>query len=897
MSRPPASAVTRYGYAVILVALAVAGRLALDPVLGDRFPFATLFFAILIVAGHVGFGPALLATVLGALASARFLLPPRGRFVVERAENQAGMVLFVTISLGIALLGGALRAARRRAEERAAEALGKEERFRVTLASIGDAVIATDDRGRVILMNPVAERLTGWSQAEAAGRPLGGIFRIVNEKTREPVEDPTSRALREGVVVGLANHSVLLGKDGVERPIDDSAAPIRDDGGRVRGAVLVFRDVAGRRRDEEEIRRLNRQLQERVGELETLLDILPVGVWQGDPACERIIGNRMAYEMLGLPQGLNASVTALEVRAGRSPGFRCVLDGREVPPEELPMQRAARTGQSVLNYEHDVVFDDGRVKSLYCNVAPVVGGDGRVRSVIGAYADITDRKRAEADARKAQEIFKLVHGIGRIGHWEWNSLTDENKWSPEIQALYGLEPGTFEGTYDAWAKLIHPDDLPRAAEEVRRALETGRYFTEFRVIWPDGSVHWLEARAHVFKDGHDKPVRIMGVNMDITERKRIEDALKEADRRKDEFLATLAHELRNPLAPIRSAVEVFKAKGPPDPDLTWSRDVIDRQVGQMARLLDDLLDVSRITRDKLELRKRRVRLAEVVEAAVETSRPIIDGGGHELAVTLPPEPVHLDADPVRLAQVFANLLNNAAKYTDGGGRIRLAAEVVGHEVAVSVKDSGIGIAPEVLPHLFEIFSQAAPALERSQGGLGIGLSLTKGLVELHGGSIGARSDGPGRGSEFIVRLPVAAAPAVGEPHTPEVDGRCRAGSRIVVADDNRDAADSLAMLLRIAGNEVRTAYDGRRAVEEAEAFRPDVALLDIGMPGLNGYEAARRIRGQSWGREMMLVALTGWGQEEDKRRAADAGFNAHLVKPVDPAALERLLGTVVPRRG
>jgi signal transduction histidine kinase len=372
--------------------------------------------------------------------------------------------------------------------------------------------------------------------------------------------------------------------------------------------------------------------------------------------------------------------------------------------------------------------------------------------------------------------------------------------------------------------------------------------------------------------------------------------LAQADRRKDVFLATLAHELRNPLAPIRNAVEVLKAKGPDDPDLIWSRDVIDRQVGQMARLLDDLLDVSRITRNKLELRKQRVTLASVVETAVETSRPIIDGGGHELTVSLSSEPVYLDADPVRLAQVFANLLNNAAKYTDGGGHVRVAAERIGHEVVVSVKDDGIGIAPEVLPRLFEMFSQATPALERSQGGLGIGLSLVKGLVEMHGGSVEARSDGHGQGSQFIVRLPVAVAP---QPYDhPPGDGEkgvAPVPCRVLVADDNRDAADSLAMMLKLAGNEVRTAYDGEQAVEQAEAFRPDLVLLDIGMPKLNGYEAARRIREQPSGHAMILVALTGWGQEEDKRRADEAGFHHHLVKPVDLAALARRLGTIAPQ--
>jgi signal transduction histidine kinase len=380
-------------------------------------------------------------------------------------------------------------------------------------------------------------------------------------------------------------------------------------------------------------------------------------------------------------------------------------------------------------------------------------------------------------------------------------------------------------------------------------------------------------------------------------RVRLVRQLREADRRKDEFLATLAHELRNPLAPIRTAVQVLRAKGPAEPDLMWGRDVIDRQVQQMARLLDDLLDISRVTRGRLELRKQRVTLAEVVASAVETSRPPVEAGGHELTVTLPAEPVYLEADPIRLAQVFLNLLNNAAKYTEKGGRIRLTAQREGQEVVVSVTDTGIGIAPQHLPHLFDMFSQVTSALERSQGGLGIGLSLVKGLVEMHGGSITARSDGPGKGSEFIVRLPVAISPQVPDQRPAvEPEKLCPAGCRIVVADDNRDAAKSLAMLLRIMGHEVHTAGDGEEALALAAKFRPDVALLDIGMPKRDGYETARSIRQEPWGGAMTLIALTGWGQEEDRRQALEAGFDAHMVKPVDPDMLEKLLGSVTLRK-
>ena len=380
---------------------------------------------------------------------------------------------------------------------------------------------------------------------------------------------------------------------------------------------------------------------------------------------------------------------------------------------------------------------------------------------------------------------------------------------------------------------------------------------------------------------------------DLIERNRAEQALHEADRKKDDFLATLAHELRNPLAPIRNAVQVLKANGTLHPELKWAQDVIDRQVLVMARLLEDLLDVSRIARNKLELRKEPVELAALVEAALETSRPTIDAARHQVTVTLPPEPVHIEADPVRLAQVFANLLNNAAKYTEENGHIWLSAAQQGTEVMVSVKDSGIGIASEMLPQIFEIFAQASPALERSQGGLGIGLSLVRGLVELHGGAIEAFSDGPGKGSEFIVRLPIIRPLQNCEPvGTEDIRQKQVKSVCILVVDDNRDSADTLAKLLTVMGNEVSTAYDGEQAIDATEKLRPDMVLLDIGMPKLDGYEVCRRIREKPWGQRVFLVALTGWAQVEDRRRTEEAGFNYHFVKPVDPTALSTLFASL-----
>ena len=374
------------------------------------------------------------------------------------------------------------------------------------------------------------------------------------------------------------------------------------------------------------------------------------------------------------------------------------------------------------------------------------------------------------------------------------------------------------------------------------------------------------------------------------ENARLLSALKESDRRKDEFLAILAHELRNPLAPIRNAVQIYRAKGLSVPELQWATDVIDRQIHQMTRLVDDLLDVSRITKGKIELRKQRVELAAVVNSAVEASRPLIEKWGHGLTVTIPPQPIQIDVDPTRMAQVLSNLLNNAAKYMDQGGRILVIAERQSGHVLIRVKDIGIGIPTETLPRIFDMFMQVDRSLERSEGGLGIGLTLVQRLVEMHGGTVEARSDGPGKGSEFVVRLAVAEVKDQGPQGAAcEHEKGAAPGRRILVVDDNRDVADSLGMLLRMMGNEVHTAHDGLEAVGAAAAFQPDVVLLDLGLPKLNGYEAARRIREQDGGTDMVLVAVTGWGQEEDRRRSKEAGFDHHMTKPVEFAALQELL--------
>ena len=391
---------------------------------------------------------------------------------------------------------------------------------------------------------------------------------------------------------------------------------------------------------------------------------------------------------------------------------------------------------------------------------------------------------------------------------------------------------------------------------------------------------------------------------EISERVRIEQRLKEADRHKDEFLAMLAHELRNPLAPIHNAVQIMHRKTLDDPQLVWTRDVIERQLGSLTRLVDDLLDVSRITRGKINVSREPLELRHVIAGAVETVQPLIAEKHHQLELDVPDDAVRLDGDLTRLTQVVGNILANAVKYTDSGGRIALAARTEGAWVEIRVRDTGIGIPPDQLPRIFDLFTQAERSEERARGGLGIGLALVRRLVELHGGTVVARSEGPGRGSEFSVRLPrhaetkrpvpVPAAPRV----THAANGAAAAAGRrrILIVDDNRDALESLAALMEMAGHAVETASDGELALAVAPGFRPEVVLLDLGLPKLDGYEVARRIRATPWGQEVVLVALTGWGQDADRQRTRETGFNSHLVKPLEIGVLTEFIRRLPPPR-
>ncbi|WP_406693409.1 ATP-binding protein [Singulisphaera sp. Ch08] len=587
-----------YRYGVALLLILIGGLVVNIPIVreGMGTPAIVAIFLILLSALYGGLGPGLLTTGLIALTS---LGAPLTSWRAVR------LALFVTGGVSISLLAEALHAARRRAEE-------SRQALSAVLTSIGDAVIATDKLGRVTFANPVASTLTGWSPEETVGQPLGEIFRITHEETRRPIASSVAKVLRDGVVVGLANHTLLIARDGTERPIHDSAAPIRDAGGEILGAVLVFRDD--------------------------------------------------------------------------------------------------------------------------------------------------------------------------------------------------------------------------------------------------------------------------------TERRDHERQMLEASRRKDEFLAMLAHELRNPMGSIKAAVAMLET---PEAGrhLPWVRGVLNRQIGQLTRLLDDLLDVARITRGQIVLQTEPVDADLAIRQAIESARPLTEARGHRVDTQITPEPKRIEADRVRLEQVLVNLLGNAAKYTPTGGRIKVSSAREGADVVIRVEDNGIGIPPEMLPKIFDLFTQGERSLARTEGGLGVGLTIVKSLVERHGGAVTVQSQGLGQGSTFTVRFPaleVELPPADTPLAFPaKVDATHRKGTRILIVDDNKDLAQSLARLLRHVGHEVKMAYDGPEGIETARVYAPDVLLLDIGLPCLDGYEVARRLRREENSKRALIIAISGYGQEEDQRLSREAGIDHYLVKPVD----------------
>jgi PAS domain S-box-containing protein len=620
----------------------------------------------------------------------------------------------------------------------------------------------------------------------------------------------------------------------------------------------------------------------------------------------------------------------------------------DLQQEERQILEKLKRGERIDHFETLRVTKDGRRIPVSLTVSPVRNSRGEIVGASKIARDISERRRIEQVLREGRMLLSAeADALAKLNEWSsrlWRSQTLSEGLEEMLGAvmeLLGADKGNIQlrgevsGVYVIAAHRGFQQDFLEFFREISvegdsacgRALRTGQ-----RVIIEDVEADQTykalrdvaraaDYRAVVstplvgsagtplgilsthFRSAHrptDQELRRLDLYTrqasDFIQRCKMEDdlkqsetALREADRRKDEFLALLAHELRNPLAPIRYALATTKKSGRTLEQQKRAEEIIERQVTHMSHLLDDLLDVSRITHGTLELKRSPTELTSVLGAAIEAARPILDAKHHTFSLDLPNYAVRLEADPVRLAQVFSNIVINAAKYTDAGGRIQVRASQEGNEVVVAVRDNGIGISADMMPRLFTLFSQAHSAIGRSEGGLGVGLALVRGLITLHGGRVEVRSDGVNQGSEFIVWLPVGAPAAAESEVQGGVDRQPGGQLRVVVADDNQDAAESCATMLELSGHDVKTAYNGQQAFEIAETFRPHAVLLDIGLPDVNGYELAQKVRAAPWGRSMVLIAVTGWGQEEDRRRAFQAGFDHHLTKPIAPEAVENLL--------
>lgn len=803
------------------------------------------------------------------------------RLLAERTEKAesayyagviGGIITTAVAIAGVLSVVFVSRKSWRRQVDLARETADQRERLHTTLASIGDAVIATDSAGRITLMNAIAEELTGWTLAEAEGHALEEVFRIVNEITRETVESPVVRALREGVIVGLANHTSLIGRDGRETPIDDSAAPIRNAHGEVVGSVLVFRDVTVRRESE-------RTLTESERRLRLALDAGQMGTWEWDLKTNEVSWSPGLESIHGLTPG---------TFPGNFEAFETDMHPDDRAHVFESISRARQTGEEH-HVEYRIVLPDGRIRWVEGRGKLFTDEESGHHRMIGVCTDITARKRnEEVLQRNARTFFDLVanspFGIYMIDS-EFR-LIQVGKGAQKVFA--GIDPLIGRDFAEVLRIIWQEPFASEAIERFRHTLETGEPYHAPNTTERRGNLDAVESydwkiERITLPDGQ---FGVVCHFYDATALREAEEALRQADRSKDEFLATLAHELRNPLAPIRSTLELLR-KGSLDAEsIERAYEVLTRQAEHLNRQVDDLLDIVRISRGVLIMRKESCDIRQMLYDAIEMARSLMDDARQVLSIDIPDRPIYVNCDPHRIAEVVGNLLVNAHKFTPDGGRVSLSAKVEGAEAMIQVTDNGSGIAPENLAKVFELFGQGVEVPEGRTVGLGVGLALAARIVQQHEGTLSAESEGIGKGSQFTVRLPICEPPrAVVQIDSPSED---TVGRRILIVDDNRDAADSLAMLLQLNGHETRVAYLGADALELAPSFHPEVAFLDLGMPQMDGYEIARQLRGLC-GTSIMLVALTGWGQDQDVQRTREAGFDAHLTKPASLEQIQELL--------
>jgi PAS domain S-box-containing protein len=864
----------QYAFAFTMVALSLIARAALGGVLEDRIPFLLTFGVLLPLVLLVRPGPLLVAAMLGG-AGVLYLFVPTQTFDLAGPAEQAMMIMFagaITLTLAATWLSWRARDAHERDRRRIA---ASEQRYRTLFNSIDEGFcvfdVLFDEQDR-----PVDYR---WLETNPAFERHTGLSNVVGRTARELVPTLEQRWLDICGAVALTGKPARF--EGYSGRLHKwfSTEAFRVASGK-RRVALLFSDITESKRTEEALRSSE-------GRLRFTLEAARFGTWALDLSST---GVRAAS---GSPRHDEIFGYVDEHPDWSYETFLHHVLEEDRPKLEQSFQQAQSTGRE-WEFECRIRRKDGEIRWIWARGQAIFDSTGRAQQMLGLVADVTERKEAESALREGERRLRLVTDAApalisyvdsELRYQFTNKgYTDWFDWRPEDLRGRHLSEVLGEQAFEA----IKP--------YMAAALAGNAVQFETRVPYKHGGTRFV--RAHYVPD-----VRADGsvggyyaLIHDVTVTKQAEQALRDADRRKDEFLATLAHELRNPLAAVRMALGVMDRTAD-DPELAREmKAIIDRQSSQLSALVDDLTDMSRISRGKIELRRRRLEAGEVIRHLVDDARPLYEVNGVELSLHLPEELVEVHADPSRFSQVINNVLQNARKFTPRGGHVRVSLAREDGDAVVRVADNGIGLSPAQLSQVFEMFAQVESPLTRKAGGLGIGLSLARSIIELHGGSIQAASEGPGQGSEFLIRMAaLPSEPAVrsssGAGEIERDPGRVGTGipRRILAADDNSDALGAVAALLRMKGHEVDTASDGIEALEKARRRPPEVALLDIGMPGLDGYELARQIRSETWGCNILLVAMTGWGQARDKARAREAGFDEHMTKPIDPAALDRLL--------
>ncbi|MDM9383404.1 PAS domain S-box protein [Chlorogloeopsis sp. ULAP01] len=956
------------------------------------------------------------------------------------------------------------------------------ERYRSLVVATSQMVWTTQPDGQVVDM-PDWRAYTGQTQAQVKG---WGWLEALHPDDRERTARIWTHAVQTKSI--YENEYRIRGADGIYRYFSARGVPVATEDGKIREWVGVCSDITYRKQAEKALRQSEAIAKARAEELETFMETVPAAVWiASDPQCHHMTANRTAYKLMRLPP--DSVITATPADAQYPFQFKIQKNGQDIPLTELPMQQAARTGKEIEG-EFEFVFSQDDVRSIYGKAVPLRDDSGAVRGAIGAFIDVTERKQTEAALRQKQEWLDLAQAAAKVGSFEWNIQTNVNTWSKELEAIYGLEPGEFGGTYEEWAKWVHPDDLANAEADMRSALQTGEFFTDWRVIWKDGSIHWLHGRARVFYDDDGKPLKMLGINVDITDRKRAEIALKASEARfrrivdsniigvffcdmsgnitqandaflqmvgyaqedllagkldwqemtppehieqteqaveelklygvctafekeffrkdgsrvfvaiaaalfedtseqgfacvlditarkqaeaerdrllqleqaaraeaeaanriKDDFLAIVSHELRSPLNPILGWSKLLLTRKLDAAKTTQALETIERNAKLQTRLIDDLLDVSRILRGKLSLNVCAVDLVSTIEAALETVRLAAEAKSIQIYTHFDSGVGKVEGDPNRLQQVVWNLLSNAIKFTSNGGQVEVrlgtgnwglgtekktreedvnydSAPIIQYPITnppsgspvattegtsatrwthqspitnyaqITVTDTGKGISPDFLPYVFERFRQADEATTRKFGGLGLGLAIVRHIVELHGGSIQVASLGEGLGATFTVTLPLIndVSQTSEDNSLPETSANLQ-GLRVVVVDDDVDTLNLLVLILEQYGVEVHGVASAREALLAIAQIQPDLLLSDIAMPETDGYMLIRQVRALEAAslRKLPAIALTAFAGEVNYQKVISAGFQRHLTKPVDPSELAMAIAALTRR--